>query len=55
MTPNAHAGACSRCQKIVQPGDGFVTGRRGAWTCIHKACIPVADHKKYNTKGKSNV
>ena len=50
MTVNAHAGACSRCKKIVQPGDGFVVGKRGAWKVTHNTCVPVADTTKYSTE-----
>jgi len=53
MTTNSFAGECSHCKKIVQPGDGFVVGKRGAWKVTHNACVPVADTIKYSTERKT--
>lgn len=32
---------CQHCDKTVEPGAGYVSGRPGAWVGSHHDCIPV--------------
>ncbi|MFB8236302.1 hypothetical protein ACFC58_07080 [Kitasatospora purpeofusca] len=34
--PNTKAGGCRRCGQQVPPGEGSLTGARGAWTLVHR-------------------
>lgn len=48
MSTNRWAAPCARCDKIVEPGEGFATGKPGAWHVVHDSCIPVAKSTEPN-------
>lgn len=42
-TRNQYAKCCSKCGGVVQPGAGWLTGKKGKWEVVHEHCPSITE------------